>query len=41
MQGRPAGFKVLLGKRQRSMYRDLLEWPREDIETSMLHQFVP
>ena len=41
MQGRPTGFKVLLGKSQGSMHLGALEWPRENLETSVLHQFVP
>ena len=41
MQSRPAGFTVLLGKSQGSKHLGALEWPRENIETSVLHQFIP
>jgi hypothetical protein len=41
MQGRPTGFKVLSSKRQCSMDLGQLEWPRENVETSVLHQFIP
>jgi hypothetical protein len=41
MQERPTGFKVLLGKRQRSTHLSFVEWPRKNIETSVLHQFIP
>ena len=41
MQWRPVGFTVLLSKSHGSKHLGALEWPRENLETSVLHQFVP
>jgi hypothetical protein len=41
MQGRPIGFAVFLGKSQGSKHLGALEWARENIEASLLYQFVP
>jgi hypothetical protein len=32
---------MLLGKSQGSQHLGALEWPRENVETSLLHQIVP
>jgi hypothetical protein len=40
-QARPAGFTVLLRKSQASEHLGSLEWPRENVETAVLHHLVP